>query len=84
MSFKFTNMVKKTDHEYWVTSKSHIAYSSVVETSVEREDAPQLPENMPPEGEQKTLSRALGSPEKSTVSGKIVAVSLYVWSYYHE
>ena len=78
MSYKFANIIKKGEDEYWVTSRSFIAYSSVVETTVRPEDAPQLPEKMPPEGEQKTLMRALTSPEKSTISGKVVAVSLLV------
>ena len=73
MSYKLANMIKKGEDEYWMTSKRFIAYSSVTP-----EDAPQLPEKMPPEGGQKTLMRALTRPEKSTISGKVVAVSLLV------
>ena len=30
MSYKFANIIKKGEGEYWVTSRSFIAYSSVV------------------------------------------------------
>jgi len=75
MRFKFINIIAKAENEFWVTSHSSIAYSSIVEADPDLEvQIPLLPENMPPEGEQKSLAVALRSPEKSTISAKVVMV----------
>ncbi|XP_078330842.1 uncharacterized protein LOC144624760 [Crassostrea virginica] len=73
-SFKFVNVSKRGEKEYWVTSQSKVLYTSVVETNITA-DSVLLPEEIPPEGEVKLIKDALKSPEKSIIAGKIVKVS---------
>lgn len=72
-SFKFVNVSKRGEKEYWVTSQSKVLYTSVVETNITA-DSVLLPEEIPPEGEVKLIKDALKSPEKSIIAGKIVKV----------
>ncbi|XP_062599934.1 uncharacterized protein LOC134261520 [Saccostrea cucullata] len=78
MSFKFTNIVQKDKDLFWATSGSLIAYTSAVEVDPEIEKCvPPLPEERPVGGMEVDLERALKSPEKSTVQGKIIMVITY-------
>lgn len=72
-SYKFQNILQKSDNEFWVIGQSTVAFSSIVETD-DTVNIPLLPEDRPAEGITNSLADALKSPEKSTVSGKIVKV----------
>ncbi|XP_056015314.1 uncharacterized protein LOC130052971 [Ostrea edulis] len=74
LSFRFQNLTARGKSEYWVTSKTMISYTSIVDVSPDIV-LPYLPENLPPDGLSHSLQEALNSPEKSSVMGKIVKVS---------
>lgn len=75
-SFKFSNLVKKDEELYWATASSVIAYTSIVEVNEDTEkNPPSLREERPIGGLEQDLKGALNSPEKSTITGKVVMVS---------
>lgn len=74
--FKFSNLVKKDEELYWATASSVIAYTSIVEVNEDTEkNPPSLPEERPIGGLEQDLKGALNSPEKFTITGKVVMVS---------
>ena len=80
MCFKFSNIVQKDQNILWATAASVISYTSAVDVNVDMEDsAPMLPEERPPEGIQTDLKTAMKTPDKSTVTGKVVMVNIN-WS----
>lgn len=80
-SFKFVDLIKKGD-ACWIVSSTKVAFAQTVETGTFGNVV--LPEEQPPAGSKRKINDALKTPEKSSITGKIIQVHVYVICYYQK